>query len=190
MAVRQGDLYGPEYVTALARQVEEHTGEELITLTDRSDTPGQTKQMRHGFTGFWSKIELFAPDHEDIRPCFYLDLDTFVRRDIRDMLMEPETLHLIRDFNVTTRANSGLMLIPKRVGSIWSAARKWPAQPVDGDFLTTQPHAILQDRFDGIVSYKRHCKELPRGRVICFHGRPRPAEAKGWAADYWKHYAE
>lgn len=189
VCVRQGEKYGPEYVTALRRQVKEHTGQELICLTDQEDTPGYKCWMRYGFEGWWSKIELFAPEWECIRPCFYLDLDTYVRDDVSDFLIEPEDLWLIRDLNVPTRGNSGLMILPERTHEIWNAALQWQGKRVDGNFLTTQKYKPMQDHFHGIHSYKNECRERPKGRIICFHGKPKPHETEGWAKEYWNHYA-
>lgn len=158
--------------------VREYAGVEAVCLGD--DVP-----LLYGFKGWWSKIELFAPEHEDLRPCFYLDLDTFIRAPIHDFMEIPAELWLIRDLGAPKKSNSGLMKIPKYTDSIWTAAQKWRGEQVDGDFLSTQPHRILQDYHDGIVSYKYHCRELPRGRIVCFHGRPRPHETGGWVREHW-----
>ena len=181
VCVRQGNKYGREYVAALRRMVAEHVGAELICLGD--DRPIKS------YTGWWSKLELFAPWNADLRPCLYFDLDTYLLGDCRDMLVDTGELWLIRDFHKPQRANSGVMILPADTDAIWQAHFKWDEYRVDGDFLTTQPHRILQDRFAGIVSYKVHCLHNPQGRVVCFHGVPKPHQlTSGWGKQIWERY--
>lgn len=188
VCVRQGDKYGPEYVTALRRQVREFADRDLVCLGD--DT-----ELVHGFTGWHAKFELFAPEHEELRPCFYLDLDTFILAPIHELLGSPDQLWLIRDLGSPKRSNSGLMKIPKDTSEIWRGIPEWMERwrkrglPGDGDYLMQFPHSILQDRFGGIVSYKFSAREHPRGRIVCFHGVPKPPQTKGWAFEWWMRYA-
>lgn len=179
--VRQGTKFPPEYVSSLAKQLRGH---DVFTLTDQEDTPGEVIPLRHGLEGWWAKMELFAPDF-DYRPCFFLDLDTIVRGDISDMLEDTGDLWLIRDFYQKHRRNSGLMKIPKNVDHIWNRFQKGTDLKGDGDFLNTFRHKVLQDAHDGIVSYKVHCRSVPRGRIVCFHGKPKPHECDGWVAKVW-----
>jgi len=186
VTVRTGDKYPESYEIALRKQVYGHLGKPLVVL----------REQRYPFEGYWSKIELFSPEFE-FRPCLFFDLDTFIMDDIRDMLFEPESLWLIRDFNnPETRSNSGIMMIPEDTESIWENSKKWTRNNADGDFLNTQPHEKIQDHFHGVYSYKRHCKVRPNdgreqsypadARVICFHGHPRPHEATDWAGERWQ----
>jgi len=176
VCVRHGK-YPKVYVEKLRRQVKTHFGEALVCLGD--DVPLKSPQ------GWWCKTELFAPWNAFLRPCVYLDLDTFILDDCRDLLFDTEDLWLIRDFNHSARSNSGVMIIPKDTQSIWDNLSTWSGKLNDGDYLTTQPHKILQDHFAGIVSYKIHCQNGPTGRIICFHGRPKPPDTTGWAKEVW-----
>lgn len=47
----------------------------------------------------------------------------------------------------------------------------------------------FRDRFEGVCSYKRDAREAPAGRIVCFHGKPNPPEADGWAAEHWSRHA-
>lgn len=173
VTVRTGDKCGEDYEIALRRQVAEHLDKTLVVV----------REQQYPFEGWWSKIELFSPEFL-FRPCLFFDLDTYILDDCRDLLFEPDDLWLIRDLGQPDRSNSGVMIIPENTSQIWEASKDWTTN-ADGDFLTTQPHKVLQDHFDGIVSYKRHAKREPCGRVVCFHGKPKPHEAQGWAGERW-----
>lgn len=184
VCVRQGEKYGPEYVRMLRAMIERHARRDLIVLGDGQDAD---VTLEHGYTGWHAKLELFRPDLAEIRPCLYLDLDTYVLGDIWDLAeaQVPE-LCLLRDFNRPSRGNSGVMMIPRETGEIWAKRR---TDVPDGDYLDTHPHSYLQDRFPKrIESYKLHARERPNAPVVCFHGHPRPHEADGWAGEIWSRY--
>ena len=177
--------YGPEYVLMLSRMVKKFLGRELICLSDQPN-PVKTYKLLH-YEGFWSKMELFSPENRFLRPCLYLDLDTYLFDDCRELLFEPEDLWLIRDFYNQDRSNSGVMVIPKDTSEIWENHFKTERR-VDGDFLTTQKHKVLQDKFPWIMSYKVNCKNNPVGKVCCFHGQPKPHNVSGWAKETWQNW--
>lgn len=187
LCVRQGDKFGPAYVSMLARMAEDHAGTGVVCLTDRENTPGRIRRLTQNFQGWWAKLELFAPWNEDLRPALYLDLDTYILGDIRDIVShETSGLTMLRDFNRRERAESGVMLIPKDTARIWE---NWDRGMMgmgrsygDGPALAPFNTAFLQDIFPGIVSYKvDDCRAEPKGRLLCFHGRPKPHETEGWA---------
>lgn len=174
----------------LSRMVEEYTDRELIVLTDReTNLPGFHVERRHPLRGWWSKLELFSPEFQ-YRPCLFFDLDTYIRGNIDDLLEEPEDLWLIRDFYQQSRSNSGVMRIPRETQAIWERAQRWDGfndpRRGDGDYLTTCKHKVMDDM--GIVSYKVHCQKRPTGRIVCFHGQPKPHNAPGWAGDVWRQW--
>lgn len=161
---------------------------EVVTLTDQEDTPSRRRKLRRNYQGWVSKMELFAPWNKDLRPCVYFDLDTYILWDVSDLLtMRPTDLWLIRDFYFPEKSNSGVMVIPEDTDEIWEAFLRDTSYPFkDGDFLNQFPHRILQDNYSGIVSYKADdCYDEPKGRVVCFHGVPKPHECKGWAGEIW-----
>lgn len=184
--VRQGTKFPPEYIYMLQDQVGD-----VITLTDQSDTPFKTRALKNNYEGWAAKMELFAPWNEDLRPCFFLDLDTIVLWDISDILSNKgQELYLIRDFYNPERSNSGLMIIPKDTTEIWEKFQNHGMHPFrDGDFLNEFPHKILQDHYGGILSYKAdNLYGAPRGRVVCFHGEPKPHTADGWVKEIYESY--
>lgn len=175
----------------LSRMAAQFCGKELLLLTERETTEKVCHVERsHDLRGWWAKLELFSPSFRVYRPCIFFDLDTYILSDVRELLSEPDELWLIRDFYQTSRSNSGVMLIPEDTDEIWEKAQNWPHfnNPTmgDGDFLTTMPHQRINDRFDGLTSYKIHCQKHPAGKICCFHGKPKPHQADGWAGELWQ----
>lgn len=181
--VRQGTKFPKQYVGLF---------DDPLTLTDQWDTPGRTRPLRRLLPGWWSKMELFAPENESIRPCLFFDLDTYVLGDISDLLQPFEGLGMLRDFNFPERPASGVMFVPRDTDRIWREWERCPQLHMDragrkGDqaFIGKFCDWFIQDRFEGIVSYKKHARENPTGRIVCFHGFPKPHECDGWAGEHW-----
>lgn len=183
--VRQGSMYEPRYVEVLTKQV----GAPVTTLTDMKDTPGKKRPLVCDFNGWTSKMELFAPWNRVLRPCLFFDLDTFVLGDISDIrAIKDDKLWLIRGFFQPRRSNSGIIVVPKNTDHIWAKFEKTPKHKFrDGDFLDRFRHNVLQDHFEGIVSYKADkCFAEPKGRIVCWHGKPKPHECDGWVKKVWQ----
>jgi len=192
VVVRRGDKYGPEYPALIRKQVEANT-EVPINFTVLGDGTDADKLLVKSWPGWWSKLELFAPWNADIRPCLFLDLDTYILGNIDDLVsFQPDRLTMLRDFNAPERGQSAIMAIPQEVSEIWAAFNADPVKAMrrypggDQAFLGQFPMNFLQDRFDGIYSYKvDRLQESPRGRVCCFHGKPKPHQTEGWAKEVW-----
>lgn len=180
-----GDKYDERYVTALRNQVPG-----LIVLG--RDRPLREHQK---YRGWWCKLEVFAPWNRELRPCLFLDLDTFVFRGLSEVRnVDPDTLWLIKNFYLPEKSNSGLFVAPATELSdrIFHGAdrldtRSFGRGPGDGDYLATFPHKRLTDEFDDILSYKKdQLYDSPKNARICvFHGFPKPHECKGWAKDFF-----
>lgn len=168
----------PEYVIMLRKMVKQHLGKQLMVLGDQGDADIEVKHHK----GWHAKLELFRPEFSYLRPFLYFDLDTYIMEDSRELLINPDELYLIRDFNISKRGNSGVMIIPKETDKIWENRT---TDVADGDYLNTQQHKYINDFFPHLRSYKNHCKEGPEGKVICFHGQPKPDNVQGWAGDVW-----
>lgn len=175
VCVREGTKYSGSYVKALRKQVKEFSGKDLLCLGD--DVP-----LRYGWKGWGAKIELFSPEFRKYRPCFYIDLDTLILNDFSDLLIVPDRLLLIRDFNQTYRGNTGLMSIPKDVE--WHRLKDYNGLRPDGDLVNELPHGYLNDRYPHrIVSHKKHGV---KSTFYCFHGKPKQEDIKeGWICDLW-----
>lgn len=190
VVVRQGDKYSAAYPRMIRQQVGQNTTIpfDFHILGDGDDA---TTPLRKDLPGWWSKLELFAPWNVDLRPCLFLDLDTYIMGNIDDLLVfDPVRLTMLRDFNAPTRGQSAIMSIPRNPENIWAAfdlktsMRRYPGG--DQAYLGQFPMNFLQDRFEGIYSYKvDKLQDAPRGRICCFHGKPKPHETEGWAREVW-----
>lgn len=173
--VRQGDKYGPEYL----KQFEEYNP---IVLDDSN--------LNHGLKGWWAKMELFSPEVKKYRPCVFLDLDVILTDDISDLFVEPEKLTMPFEWMGDKKgrgAQSSVMLIPENTDEIWGNFMVNPEGVMkafhgDQDFLSTQDWDPL---YYSIGSYRLHNKDWPIHKIVCFHGKPKPHEATGWARDAW-----
>ncbi len=185
--VRQGPLYEPEYVMALTMKLLFP----VTTLTDMLDTPGAVAPLNHNLSGWWAKLELFAPENKDLRPFLYIDLDSYVLGPIGH-LFGGDRFTMVEDFYCPERANSSVMWVPEDVDHIWDdfAANKAghmaeAGKGGDQAYLERHAQAKWNSEVSGIKSYKRHARDAPDGCIVQFHGKPRPHEATGWAADVW-----
>lgn len=204
---RSGGDYDARWVHALAAGVERHNpGTQLMVLTDvvpESSYQGPHKivALTHEWPGWWSKVEVFRPDVLQKGPVLLLDLDTLVVGDLSPFFEYPGPLAMLNDFNLTGRAQSGVMLL--RPGPetelVWRTFSAAPDEYMrryrgDGEWLHahTRPDR-LQDMFPGkIVSFKKHCRKAPPGgdvRLVSGHGRPRfSSREAGWAHRLWTEY--
>lgn len=197
--VRQGTKYGPEWETLIGRMVSEHAegARSLICISDQPGPCNVRIPIRRNWPGWWSKLEVFAPWNRFFRPCLFLDLDTYLFDDIQDLLAESDKFMMLRDFNQPDCGQSSVMLVPKDTDHIWEEFERDPEGHIstfrvtgDQGFLNQFNEGFLQDHFDGIKSYKKHCRVAPLGRIVCFHGKPKPPEIEGWALDVWNEYTE
>ena len=179
-SVWSGGAYSVDYVHVLKKQVEAQ-GHQLHV--HGYDTPLETH-----WRGWGAKIELFAPWFT-YRPCLYIDLDTYILGSLDIFLDVPTKLSLIRDFNNKNRGNSGVMKIPEDTSTIWSGCQNYDGLQPDGNLLNTFPHDYLQDQYPGLIqSYKVHNLQdsKPDCPIMCFHGKPKPAQTTGWAGELWR----
>lgn len=194
--LRSGGPYRPEHVQRLGAQAQRYAPQEpFVCLSDVHVPDVETVPLRHGWPGWWAKLELFrAGAFPDGVRVFYADLDTtFVGR-IDDVLTREEPFLALANFyrrahrqTVGGELGSGLMQ--------WTAGRLahlydgFAANAADimakcGDFgdqlfvdEAAGARAYWQDVLPGrVVSYKVHCRAaVPVGAsVVCFHGKPKP----------------
>ena len=198
--LRSGGDYLPSHVARLDEMIAHYVRGpyDFTCLTDVPDTirPGiNTRELRHMWPGWWSKLELFR---EFPHGAFYLDLDTTITGDITRMIQPTEGFWALRDFGSpqgSPRMGSGVMHWgrgfrriyevfsenPERLAMQYRTPAQWGDQAfIPVAMLPEQPR-FLQDLYPGqIRSYKWGV--LPHGltpdtRIVCFHGKPRPWDA-------------
>ena len=188
--IRQGDKYGEEYTRILKSQLKEQ-GCDVTVFGDQEDAD---IKLSGQFTGWWSKLELFSPHLEALRPFLYVDLDSFVLGRIPKEW--PDKFLMCREWNTRLHDNyskcqSSVMWIPKDVDHIWNAIDVNTTKTIGGDqaWLQFFSEGFIQDLYPSLVgSYKLQNKEYPIHRIITFHGRPKAKDAEGWAEDLWHQY--
>lgn len=177
--------YLPEHVMSLRTQLARF-GHELTVL-------GWDEPLYHSeaFAGWWSKMLVYSPEYEHLRPMLALDLDNFVMNTLDPILaLDPNKLWLIRKFlSRTHEPEMGLCTVPDGplADAIWQVACTNNHAKPPGDLLGKFPHSILVDVVDGIYSYKAHCLKgcPPDARMVLFHGSPKAPDLEGWAKDWW-----
>jgi hypothetical protein len=207
---KAGPEYRLEHVLALAAGVQRNLAipHRFVCLTDCGAIAAQIMiragiepiPLKHGWLGWWSKIELFRPGLFD-GPVFYADLDTIVIAPIAD-LVEGHRFTVLRNFWVKPghlRIGSGLMAWDCDLSHLYHRFAVRPATIMDvhktteswGDQGFIQAHSPVrperwQDKFPGrVCSYKKHVLtgdgKPPEGAsIICYHGQPRPWQTPLW----------
>ena len=200
VCVKQGTLYGPEYVNILAAMVRRHLTLPHVFVCFTDDPQGvecKTRPIRDGLEGWWGKLALFAEEFEG-RVLFF-DLDTVILGSLDDIASYNGPFAALRDFYFPKRLQSSVMAwTPSDMTrAIWISWDRSGRPRVNGGDQTWIAHAIpIIDRWQEMlpmrfVSYKADCFFGPPPRdakVICFHGEPRPHQClkRKWVAEAWR----
>lgn len=195
--LKSGGVYRPEHVTRLRAQAATFAPDEPFMCLSDVDVPGvETVPLRHGWPGWWSKLELFR---RDVFPAgarvLYADLDTSFIGPLERVLARAEAFLALANFYLRAKRQavggelgSGLMQwTAGNLSHLYDGFRANAAEIIAkcgafGDQLfldeAAGPRTYWQDVLPGdVVSYKVHCRGTvaPAGaRVVCFHGQPKP----------------
>jgi hypothetical protein len=190
--LRSGGDFNSDDVASLGSQVNRHLSQPLYCLTDTDLKVGGVISipLHYNWAGWWSKMELWRPDIcGDI---FYLDLDTVLVKDCRDLLETGSTSFMLDDFYSPKRPASGLMYIAEEDrAEVWDMWIQDPEGYIktfrgDQDFLAYIPFGKnarrwQRDFLGQVISFKADMRAFklklppPETKVVCFHGHPRPA---------------
>lgn len=191
--LRSGGPYDLQYVRRLKAGVARHlpVPHRFTCLTDTGHE--DAVPLDHDWPRWWGKIELFRPGLFPERELvLYLDLDTVVVRDLSFLAHYNGEGAVLADLYQPARM-IGTGAVLWRAGAAWTH-RVWSEFTATPDRIMRQhtarmdkyllrhmaPLQRLQDLYPGrFVSYKRHVRGrgLPEdAAVICFHGKPRPAD--------------
>jgi hypothetical protein len=178
------------HVLALKQQCARYAPNAAFECLTDVEIPGvECVPLKHGWLGWWAKMELFRPDFAG--DFLFMDLDTVIVGPLDDILAQRK-LTLLRDFyrdgkKLKEGLGGGLIYLPVDSRSeVWDY---WMQQPQLRQREFSRGDQFLFERFylnsaqrwqdvvpDQVVSYKVHCAKgvPPEARVICFHGVPRP----------------
>ena len=210
VCIKQGPLYGAEYVNILYSMVERNLSvpHEFVCFTD--DPEGLQAGIRFfpplsDRPGWWSKMELYRETIPGVNTprILFLDLDVVVTGSLDIAVRRGFDFCLIRDYPAgmfpdaderSCHGNTSVILLT--VGSrtqIYNAYveagrpetpggdQEWVNRYFIGEFV------LFPDEW--MRSYKLHNLQdgLTEGcKVVMFHGRPKPPECGGWVKEYWK----
>lgn len=194
--LKSGGDYDADHVGRLAAHVKKYLSvpHRFVCLSD-IEVPCEHIPLKHGWPGWWSKIELFRNGIFKGK-VFYLDLDTVIISPIDDLALARHRFTMLHSMSRPTHPGSGVMSWSTDLSKIYRIFLRNPKHWMKhcttsecwGDqgfiFAHTPEHPdYWQDRFPGrIVSYKMHCRpnggRVPHGAsIVAYHGRPRPWEA-------------
>ena len=193
------DGYFADDVLRLRNMVADHLGEHRFVCFSDVEVPCERIPLKHGWPGWWSKIELFSEVFEG--NVVYFDLDTVISGDLNDLANFPHQFTMLRDFGSWNIPNSGMMawngdythLYHRFMQDTEKYMAEYRVVPRLGDQAYISEHQkpvhLWQDEFPNqIFSYKLHCRDKPRPddpRVVCFHGEPKGAGSTGWVKEIW-----
>jgi hypothetical protein len=117
--------FTPRHAQWLHKQLK---GVRSVCLTNAGHIPGvNTIPLLHDWPGWWSKLELFNPEHPDIgkEDLLYIDIDTVITGDV-STLCHLQEMTMLSDFSCKDPSEappaSGLMFIPaKEKHKAWEA---------------------------------------------------------------------
>lgn len=106
-----------------------------ICLTDAGSIDGvNTAPLLFDWPGWWSKMELFNPNHPVIgnHDILYFDIDVVITGKL-DIFKKAKNFTMLREFNHHDRVNSSIMMIPV------------PAKTKIWEAFTANPEQIMQE---------------------------------------------
>lgn len=198
--LRSGGVYAPEWVARLERAAAKHLAPDRFVCLSDVDVPCERIPLIHDWPGWWSKVELWREGLFDDGLVFFVDLDTLILDDCREVWEYDGRFAALKDFGKYPGFASGLMLW--RAGEVNLYRRALADQQAgrhDGRLFRAGMRMDLwwneyetpdawQETWPGMTaSFKLHgLKADPKGhRIICFHGLPKPEDVQGWVAEAW-----
>jgi hypothetical protein len=210
--LKSGGDYNEQYVKNLKRMVQKNCikRHNFICFSDIKIDGITTIELEKNYDGWWSKLELFRSNIIN-GPVIYFDLDTLILGNIDRMfdVIKDGDFFMIRDFYRDYEYASGIMAWDGDFSGIYNRfntlkhdiafgvkgiKKSAPTLPRgDQEFISNDLQKmfgitpkLISDHLS-IASYKKHCldlKEAPDVDVVCFHGKPRPADVvDGWVKE-------
>lgn len=157
--LRQSKKFTPKHAQWIHQQFGDH---DSVCLTDADAIAGvKTTPLLHDFPGWWSKIELFNPNHPVLgdQDLLYFDIDIVITGDLAP-LMQATEFTMLSGLSYKGQCNSSLMYIPCSIKQhVWDTFMANPQQHMDECVV---PEKWGDQGFiSGITSPLEWQKELP-----------------------------
>ena len=201
--LKSGGDYSFQDVLSLKRMLEKNVTVpyKFVCLTDMGKSKDfDTIPLKHDYSGWWSKIELFRYGLVTTDRIIYFDLDTVIISNIDDLFFQDVPFIGLLPFNPRRMLLEGYVASgilgwenDSTFNFIYNAfnySSHLPYFKGDQDYISfilgeqnIEPN-YWQNLVKGIYSYKRHLRgkeNLEGVRIACFHGKPRPK----LVADVW-----
>lgn len=197
--LRSGGVYTAEWVGRLQRAAERFLRPHRFVCLSDVPAPCERIPLAHDFPGWWAKVELFRPGLFD-GTVLFVDLDTLLLGDCRELWSYAGTLAALRDFTRPDLRASGLLLwkagevdlyeraLADRSAGRYESRLFVPGHRMDPWWNKYYRADVLQDLYPGMIgSFKVDgLEEGPKEhRIVCFHGLPKPEDVQGWVAEAW-----
>lgn len=197
ICVKQGTLYGADYVNRLAAMVRRNAESEVRFVCFTEDPQGIADGIEHhplpapGLLGWWNKVALFREDLENVGDrLLFLDLDVVITGSI-EPLLRYESDFAVMDNDYVPGCNTSVVLFER--GSrpeIWNNFSPEISAEFGGDQDWVALNVPDADLWPGgwCVPYRLRAAKIPPSdcRIVCFSGRPNPEDYPApWIRDYW-----
>lgn len=209
VCIKQGRLYGPEYVNRLRNSLGRHATQDFrfMCFTDSGegiDPAIEQWPIPYSLRGWWCKIPLFAPPQcIENGQIVAIDLDVVVVGNI-DWLLDWRGDFMVMGTNSPKYYNGSLWsLRPGACTHVWenfihSGAEAMRTHYSDQEWISEQvPGApTVQELFPGkVLGYNTDYANKPEPKfnggasIYVFHGFPKPSEAAktvDWVRENWR----
>lgn len=192
VCVHWGDKYPEEYVYKLKSMVERHSDADFLCLTDKPKDCDFIL-LEDGMSGWWNKIQLFAPWFLPGKRFLYLDLDVVITDDIKSILERKEKFVTIQDWIYPTYNSSAMLMTGGEHSHVYDLFVRQREKAMlscpqgDQQWITNYVSADLFSEDDFASFRMSSCESEPKAKIVVFHGKPDPHEVKGtWVEEHWK----
>ena len=190
-----GDKYPVEYVYVLRDAIKKNlTVDHEFKCITTERLPGiTTRNPPVSYSGWWSKIGLFAPQVAT-GPSLYFDLDVVITGNL-DYLVPYTECTFAAPANWAMSGHGGIQSSVMAWRGGWHVPYDAFDYPKDSERLWGDQEFLWEllgddwEKIPGVGSYKYHCRpntSLPDWmKVAVFHGKPDPHEVTtGWMSPY------
>lgn len=173
---------------------------EIICFWDKAIIPIdlghiQVLPMPNEHPRVWSRVSLYSPELEYLRPFLYIDLDTAIIQSLHTLFEavqgNEDKWITLEDFYRPGQLATGLVWFPKKnkkldlIWNKWQTVKDIPQGRMDFWLSSVTTHDLFWQRIvTGVYNFKprtglsKYLLTLPHDSIlVCFHGKPRVPQA-------------